>query len=192
MKIIDISRELFSSKSYPGDPVPKRDVVRRIDMGDAYNLSGFYACCHSATHIDAPLHFIDGGSSVDRIDLTRCIGPCSVVEADGLVTGADIDRLPPQTEKRILFKGNGTAFLSQSAAFALAQAGFLLVGTDAQSIGPPDGEAEPHLELLGAGIPILEGLDLSGAQAGVYRLAVLPLLLGGAEAAPARAVLICG
>ncbi len=191
MKIIDISRELFSAKSYPGDPVPKRDVVRRIEMGDACNLSGFYACCHSATHIDAPLHFIDGGASIDKIDLSRCVGPCSVVEVSGIVTGADIDRLPPETEKRLLLKGDGKAFLSQSAAFALAQAGFLLVGTDAQSIGPPDGEAEPHLELLGAGIPLLEGLDLSGAQPGVYRLAALPLLLGGAEAAPARAVLLC-
>lgn len=190
MKIIDISRELFSAKAYPGDPVPKRDVVRRIDMGDACNLSGFYACCHSATHIDAPLHFLDGGDAIDKIDLSRCLGPCSVIEAVGLITGADIDRLPPQTEKRILFKGNGTAFLSQSAAFALAQAGFLLVGTDAQSIGPPDGEAEPHRELLGAGIPILEGLELSSAEPGVCRLAALPLLLGGAEAAPARAVLI--
>lgn len=190
MKIIDISRELFSAKTYPGDPVPKRDIVRRIDMGDSCNLSGFYSCCHSATHIDAPLHFIDGGETIDRIDLTRCIGPCTVVEATGIITGEDIDRLPPETEKRILFKGNGTAFLSQSAAFAIAQAGFLLVGTDAQSIGPQNGEAEPHRELLGAKIPILEGLDLSAVQPGVYQLEALPLLLGGAEAAPARAVLI--
>ena len=191
MKIIDISRELFSTGVYPGDPVPKRDIVRRIDMGDACNLSGFYSGCHSATHIDAPLHFIDGGDSIDKIDLSRCIGPCSVVEVSGIVTGADIDQFLPQMEKRILLKGNGTAFLSQSAAFALAQAGILLVGTDAQSIGPPDGEAAPHRELLGAGIPILEGIELSAVQPGVYQLSALPLLLGGAEAAPARAVLIC-
>ena len=190
MKILDISRELFSSPAYPGDPAAKRDIVRRLDMGDSYNLSGFYACCHSATHIDAPLHFIEGGASVDKIDPVRCLGPCSVVEADGLITGANIDRLPPQTEKRILFKGNGAAFLSQSAAFALAQAGFLLVGTDAQSVGSPDDEAAPHLELLGTGIPLLEGLDLSAAEPGVYRLIALPLLLGGAEASPVRAVLI--
>lgn len=191
MKIIDITRELFSVRPYPGDPAAKRDVVRRIDMGDACNLSGFYTCCHTATHIDAPLHFIDGGDSIDKIDLSRCVGPCSVVEMEGLLTGADIDRLPPGTEKRLLLKGNGRAFLTQSAAFALAQAGCLLVGTDAQSIGPQDGEAEPHLELLGAGIPILEGLDLSRVSPGRYRLAALPLLLAKAEAAPARAVLMC-
>lgn len=190
MEIIDISRGLFSAKPYPGDPVPKRDIVRRIEMGDECNLSGFYACCHSATHMDAPLHFIEDGDPVEKIDLVRCIGPCMILEAEGLLTGADIDRITPLPEKRILFKGGGKAFLTQSAAFALAQAGALLVGTDAQSIGAPEDEAAPHRELLGAGIPILEGLDLSAAGPGVYRLAALPLLLDGAEAAPVRAVLL--
>ncbi|HAH78656.1 MAG TPA: cyclase [Ruminococcaceae bacterium] len=190
MKIIDISRELFSAAPYPGDPAPRRDLVRRMDMGDDCNLSGFYACCHSATHLDAPLHFIDGGDSVDKVALGRCIGPCTVAEASGIVTGADIDRLAPRSQRRILFKGGGGAFLSQSAAFALADAGFLLVGTDAASVGAPDDEAAPHRELLGAGVPLLEGLDLSRAEPGDYRLIALPLLLGGAEAAPVRAVLL--
>lgn len=190
MQIIDISRELFSTPPYPGDPLPKRDRIRRMDMGDSYNLSGFYASCHSATHLDAPLHYIDGGDSVEKTDLRRCLGPCTVVEFRGIVTGAEIDRLPPRTEKRLLLKGNGSAFLSQSAAFALADAGFLLIGTDAPSIGSEDEETAPHEELLGAGIPILEGLELSRAEPGNYFLAALPLLLGGAEAAPVRAVLI--
>ena len=192
MQIIDISRELFSSRPYPGDPVPKRDIVRRMDMGDACNLSGFYACCHSATHLDAPLHFIEGGDSIDAAELSVCFGPCSVVEASGLVTGEDIDRLGENVEKRLLFKGNGTAFLSRSAAFALADAGFLLVGTDAQSIAPAEDLAGPHEELLGKGILLLEGLDLSGAEPGRYTLSALPLKLGGAEASPVRAVLLRG
>ena len=190
MKLIDVSRDLFSTPPYPGDPAPSRDIVRRMDLGDACNLSGFYACCHSATHLDAPLHFIPGGDSVDRVDLSRCIGPCAVVEAQGTVTGADIDRLAPAPGGRILFKGGGEAYLSRSAAFALAQAGVLLIGTDARSIGAPDDEEGPHAELLGAGIPILEGLELSRAEPGEYQLIALPLLLAGAEASPVRAVLI--
>ena len=192
MEWIDISRDLFAAPPYPGDPVPRRDRIRRMDLGDAYNLSGFYACCHSATHLDAPLHFIPDGDPVDRVDLSRCLGPCRVVPAAGIVTGAHVDRLSPKAGERILFKGNGGACLSESAAFALAQAGVLLVGTDAPSIGAPDGGEAAHRELLGAGIPILEGLDLSAAEPGEYRLAALPLLLSGAEAAPVRAVLIRG
>ena len=190
MKLIDISRDLFSTPAYPGDPEPRRDLVRRMDMGDSYNLSGFACCCHNATHMDAPLHFIEGGQPIDKVDLSRCVGPCTVVAASGIVTGADIDSFFPGSEKRVLFKGNGEAFLSRSAAFALAQAGALLVGTDAASIGAPDDEAGPHRELLNAGIPILEGLDLSAAEPGNYTLTALPILLRGAEAAPVRAVLI--
>lgn len=189
MKIIDISRDLFSTPVYPGDPEPRRDIVRRMDLGDSCNLSGFSCGCHNATHMDAPLHFIDGGRAIDRVDLSLCMGPCTVVPVRGIVTGADIDRILPGAERRILFKGHGEAFLSQSAAFALAQAGVLLVGTDAQSIGTADDETGPHTELLGAGIPVLEGLDLSNAEPGNYTLTALPLLLRGAEAAPVRAVL---
>lgn len=190
MELIDVTRELFSSSPYPGDPVPRRDVLRRMELGDACNLSGFYACCHSATHLDAPLHFIPGGDPVDRVELSRCVGPCLVVPAQGIVTGADIDRLKLRGGERLLFRGDGGAFLARSAGFALAAAGVLLVGTDAQSIGAPEDEEGPHTELLGAGVPILEGLDLSRAEPGEYRLIALPLLLAGAEAAPVRAVLI--
>lgn len=190
MKLIDISREMFSTPQYPGDPAPRRDVIRRMELGDPCNLSGFYACCHSATHADAPLHFVEGGASIDQVSLTRFFGPCTVTEAEGLLTGADIDRFSACCEKRLLIKGGGKAFLSQSAAFALAQAGFLLVGTDAQSIAPPGDEESPHDELLSAGIPILEGLNLEEVQPRDYRLCAFPLLLGGAEASPVRAVLI--
>ena len=190
MELIDITRELFSSPPYPGDPFPRRDLIRRMDLGDECNLSGFYACCHSATHLDAPLHFIPDGDSIDKLDLARCIGPCEVIPAQGILTGEDIDHMAPQPGTRLLLKGNGEAFLSESAAFALAEAGILLVGTDAQSISPPDDEERPHTELLGAGIAILEGLNLAVAEPGNYRLIALPLLLAGAEAAPVRAVLL--
>lgn len=190
MKLIDISRDLFQTLPYPGDPVPSRDIVRRMELGDDCNLSGFYACCHSATHMDAPRHFIEDGDTIEKVDLSRCAGPCTVVEFGGIVTGSEIDRLPANCERRLLIKGDGGAFLSQSAAFALADAGFLLVGTDAQSIGAPSDTEQPHVELLSAGVPILEGLDLSAVAPGNYRLIALPLLLGGAEAAPVRAALL--
>ena len=86
MKVIDISRELFSTPVYPGDPVPRRELVRRMELGDSYNLSGFYTGCHSATHVDAPRHFIDDGKTVDEMELSRFVGRCTVVAAQGIVT----------------------------------------------------------------------------------------------------------
>ena len=190
MKIIDISRELFSSPVYPGDPSPSFERLRRLDHGDGCNLSAFYSGSHSATHLDAPLHFVDGGETIDAFPLERFYGPCTVVQAQGIVTGADIDRIAPRCRKMLLLKGNGQAFLSQSAAFALAQEGFTLGGTDAQSIAAYGDESAPHEELLGAGVLLLEGLDLSKAEPGEYTLAAFPLYVRGLEAALTRAVLI--
>lgn len=189
MKLIDISRELFSAPVYPGDPAPHRDLVRRISMGDECNLSGFYTGCHSATHVDAPSHFVEDGKTIDQIALSRFTGRCTVLEAQGILTGADMDRILPSCEKMLLLKGNGEVFLSESAAFALVDAGVTLVGTDAQSIETGTGEFPAHHELLGAEVVILEGLDLSAVQPGAYRLAAFPLFLAGAEASPVRAVL---
>lgn len=190
MKIIDVSRELFSTPVYPGDPEPKRELIRRMSMGDVCNLSGFYAGCHSATHVDAPCHFVEDGKTIDQMDLCKFSGKCTVVNVNGTITGADIEAITPQSEKMILLKGNGQAFLSQSAAFALLDAGITLVGTDALSIESGDEDFQAHKLLLGEEIPILEGLDLSKVQPGNYRLLAFPLLLAGAEASPVRAVLI--
>ena len=188
--MIDVSRELFSASVYPGDPKPYRDPVRRMELGDVCNLSGFYTGCHSATHVDAPRHFIEDGDTIDQIDPARLMGHCTVVKASGIITGSDIDEIVPYARKMILFKGQ--AFLSQSAAFALTAAGVTLVGTDALSIEADEDDAFPaHKELLGAGVLILEGLELSEVEPGDYRLVALPLLLGGAEASPVRAILIC-
>jgi arylformamidase len=70
-----------------------------------------------------------------------------------------------------------------------------LVGTDTLSIEPagsgvPEDAYPVHRILLGAGVVIVEGLDLSGAPAGSYELVCLPLRIAGGDGAPARAVLI--
>lgn len=191
MKIYDISRSLQSAEVYPGDPAPKLERIKTIgEDGSVYNLTAFYACCHNATHIDAPLHFIEDGATTQEIPLERMMGKCTVISASGILTGEHMDQILPYCEENILFKGNGKAFLSASAAFALADAGINLVGTDSQSIAPPNETARAHVELLARGLVILEGLDLNEVPDGNYYLTVLPLKIEGVEGAPARAILI--
>ena len=190
MKLYDISKPFFKTPVYPGDPIPGHERVLRMELGDLCNLTAYTAGAHTATHMDAPRHFIDDGKTIDQLPLTLFYGPCTVVTVEGIITGEDIDNIIAFCAPRILFKGNGKAFLSQSAAFALADAGVLLVGTDAQSIGPPDDEAAPHRELLCRDIPLLEGLELSSAPDGNYTLMAFPILMDSLEAAPVRAVLL--
>ena len=67
MEIIDISRDILKTPVYPGDPEGYLDEIKSMKQGEKCNLNAFYTCLHTATHIDAPLHFINGGSSIDEI-----------------------------------------------------------------------------------------------------------------------------
>ena len=80
MKIIDISQEVFSSKIYDGDPAPRGEKIKDMNNGEVYNLSVFSMCAHNGTHIDAPLHFINNGKSVDEIPLEHFVGECFVAD----------------------------------------------------------------------------------------------------------------
>ena len=85
MRIYDISQETFSGTLFKGDPAPQAQVLYSIKEGHPYNLSSVSMSLHTATHIDAPLHYVEDGVSVDKIELEDCIGPCMVLKANGLI-----------------------------------------------------------------------------------------------------------
>lgn len=193
MQIYDISREFLSAPIFDGDPAPNLSLIQSMDRGDMYNLSLLSACLHTATHIDAPLHFVENGASIDEIDLSVFMGECDVIACNGFdddIVGEDIERLVRQGAKRVLFKTVGRCRLTLSGAFALISAGVKLVGIDDVSIAPDSETAAVHRELALAGVCILEGLTLSHVQSGRYSLFALPMKIEGTEAAPCRAVLM--
>ena len=192
MKIYDITQELFTASVYPGAPRPALTTLASLDRGDDYTLSQFSAGCHNGTHMDAPLHVVPEGASIAEVPVSALIGPCSVVEMEGIITGADIDGLLPRCNSKLLFRTKGRAVLTPSAAFAMAEGGVTLFGIDAMRLAEEKDERTVHRYLLEAGIPILEGVDLSGVPAGGYTLIALPMKLQGAEASPVRAILIAG
>lgn len=93
MKIYDISQEVFGCAVYPGDPKPEREIKMKISDGDVCNLSAFSMCAHNGTHVDAPLHFVDGGESIDRVELDRFIGYAYVAAHEGPVLATDAERI---------------------------------------------------------------------------------------------------
>ena len=195
MKIYDISQEVFSCKVFPGDPAPERQVMLRIPDGAVCNLTAFRMCAHNGTHVDAPYHFLDGGKTVDQVDLKRFIGRAWVTEHTGEIGAEDARRilakagdLDREAAKRILVKG--PAVVTEAAAEVFAEAGILLFGNESQTVGPEDAPMKVHLKMLGAGIVLLEGIRLDGVKEGVYLLNAAPLNLGGADGAPCRAVLM--
>ena len=190
MRIIDISTEAFTAPNYDDDPQPKFKWFKRIKNGSEYNLSVFGMTPHTGTHIDAPLHYLKQGESVDECSLEKCYGSCTVVTVSGILTGEDMDKLLPYCKKRLLLHGKGKASLELSAARVLTENGIVLVGTDSVSISFTEQEDEVHRELLAKGTLILENLSLDDVEDGNYVLCAFPLKLGGLEASPVRAVLI--
>lgn len=190
MIIHDISRDTINTPVYDGDPETRAERIKSIENGDGYNLTEISMSVHSGTHIDAPLHFYDEGSSIDNIRLNTFFGKCTVISVSGILTGEDMERLLPYCKRRVLFHGEGKTFISHSAAIVLAESRVVLVGTDAQSIAPSFDEERTHRELARAGIMILENLNLSAIDDGEYDLCAFPIKLGGLEAAPCRAIIL--
>lgn len=190
MKFYDITRELFSSKVYPGDPVPEFERILEVKKGDACNLTYLKMCAHNGTHMDAPRHFLDEGKSIEELPLDQVMGSCAVLEYNGELDGVTAADIIEGKGKKLLFKGS-TVF-TEEAAKAFVQAGVELVGVESQTVGPEDAPAAVHQILLGAGMAILEGVCLEEVEPGDYFLCAQPLKLRGCDGAPCRAVLIDG
>ncbi len=153
--------------------------------------------------MDAPAHFINQGQGIDRLPLAAMIGPARVVQVDDResVKPEHLERARPG--ERLLLKTRSSercwsrepfdpesVHISLDAAHLLAARGVALVGIDYLSVGGFRGDsAAIHRALLESGAWIIEGLDLSGVEAGDYELICLPLRVVGADGAPARALL---
>lgn len=191
--IYDITQELFSCRVYPGDPKPVCERVLQTANGDICNLTKFSMCAHNGTHVDAPFHFIGDGKTIDQVDLSSFVGDCYVGTKNGDVSADDAKALLAAAKEagaaeRILIKGE--AVVTKEAAEVFSEAGILLLGNESQTVGPLEAPMEVHLILLGKGIVLLEGIELSKVPEGRYFLSAAPLNLGGADGAPCRAYLI--
>jgi arylformamidase len=197
MEIYDVSVPVRQGMvTYPGDPTVKLERAASIAGGDVVNLTRIDFGLHSGTHVDAPVHFIDGAAGVDSVPLDVLVGPCEVVEVPDLSVDS-VARVPDGVE-RVLFKTPNSelwarddfaaefAHLEGEAARLLVERGVRLVAVDYLSVG----DEEAHHALLGAGVVPVEGLDLRGIAPGPYELVCLPLRVVGADGAPARAILI--
>lgn len=206
MKYYDITVPIHAGMPvYGDDPPVEISRTHSINSGDPYNVSRLLMGAHTGTHVDAPSHFVDGAGGVDEIPLEVLIGPVkvvdlssvSVVSADALA-GAELNgakRLLLKTSNSRLWSETGFrkdfVYLTGDAAEYLVAAGVKLVGIDYLSVEEFDAApASAHLALLGAGVVILEGVNLSEVEAGEYKLICLPLPIKGCDGAPCRAVLV--
>lgn len=192
---------------YEGDAPITFTFLKDMRKGDGFTLSKLDMGAHSGTHMDAPMHFIRDGASVEKVSLEPLIGTARVIDIPDSVQAidaAELNRHEWKGAERLVFRTRSSlrgwmksstfhrdfAYIAPDAAQLMADAGVKLVGVDyisAEQFGAPAPLA--HRTLLGKGIPIVEGLSLETISPGDYELIVLPIKVGGHEGAPARAVM---
>ncbi len=169
------------------------------------NLTHLSMSVHTGTHMDAPRHFLPDGITMEKMPMEPVIGRCRVIEfeVEDQITADDLKKLRLLSGQRLLFKTRNSArswtmkefdkdFISirSDAAQVLADLKIMTVGVDYMSIGGYGKDVvETHQIMLGAGIWVIEGLNLSEIKPGYYDLICLPVKIEGADGAPCRAVL---
>lgn len=208
MRIYDITVAISAETPiYKGDPGVEIGSFKSIANGSSANVSQISLGVHTATHVDAPNHFIDGAKRVHELDPDKLIGPCRVVEVPADVIAiepehvGDLDRV-----SRVLFKTQNSNFwatpemgfrtdfsyLTPATARLLVENGIVLVGIDYLSIEKSGSPGHPvHITLLEKEVVILEGVDLREVPPGDYELFCSPLKYEGAtgDGSPARTFL---
>lgn len=207
-KVYDVSLPIMPGMPvWPGEPMLSLFRVSSMDDGESANVSRLEMMVHTGTHVDAPLHFIQGGKSVENLDLDQLVSSVLVVEIleDVRVIGREaLEKVDFKGATSVLFKTSNSLLWNQwergfqtqyvgldtSGALYCVEKGFKLVGIDYLSIAAYHDLTEPHKILLGSGMTIVEGLNLSNVTPGIYQLVCLPLKLVGCDGAPARVILI--
>jgi arylformamidase len=208
MRIIDISVPVnHKLPLWPNSSGLCLTRVAKIGKKSMVNETHIEMNAHVGTHIDAPLHFISRGLSIDGVPLDVFVGPVVVVYLPKVkeVAAKDLEKLSlPKDTKRILFKTSNSILwdqkvkkfkkdyvgLTADAASWLVKRGVKLVGIDYLSIAKFTEAVAVHKVLLGNSVYIIESLNLTGVKPGTYKLICLPIKITNSEAAPARAVLI--
>ncbi|CAN5362701.1 cyclase family protein [soil metagenome] len=208
MKIYDITVPISSATPiYKGDPGVEITSFKAMANGSSANVSQIAMGVHTATHVDAPNHFIDGALRVHQLDLRKLVGPCRVIEVADDVTAVEPEHIGVITGlERVLLKTRNSSFwatpelgfrsdytyITPATAKLLADSGILLVGIDYLSIEKSGSPGHPvHIALLENEIVILEGVDLREVPPGDYEIFCMPLKYDGAtgDGAPARTML---
>jgi kynurenine formamidase len=209
-KIVDLSHALTADTPvYPGDPVPNFSVATTIGK-EGYNLFEVVLGSQTGSHVDAPYHFSDAGTTIEKMDLKYFMGNGLIIDvshkkAKEEITLEEIRKHEKAIEKTeiVLFKTNwykkaGTdefydhPFLSKAGGEYLLSKGIKTAGIDAINLDNTGGTEFPiHDMYSAAGGIIAENLaNLDSVDFVSPFFVLLPLKLAGCDGSPVRAVAI--
>lgn len=207
MKIYDISMTIESDMfTYKNIKENRPDIVVTSDFstGD-FHETEIKLNSHTGTHVDAPLHMLEGGETIEYFNIQNSLTHCRVLdltEVDNSITSGDLERFNIEKNEFIIFKTKNSEtdylrenpanfiYLEADGAKYLAQLGVKGVGIDSLGVERDQKGHPTHKALLANGIIILEGLRLKEINEGEYTLLLAPLKIEGSDGAPARVLLV--
>ena len=216
-KIIDLTFDLHEGMlTYPA---PWHPIVEVTQLG-RFSLEGRMSNkvslgTHTGTHVDAPLHFIENGLSIDKVDLNVLVGPAKVIDMThkgsySKITVEDLEKLNVKIEKgdRVVIKTGWDKHwqtteyyksypcFTEEAAKWLVDKGVILLGLDTPSPDDPQAKTEPgvgspiHTIFLSNNLILCEYMtNLSDLPENIF-ICALPLKLKNGDAFPARVIAI--
>ncbi len=204
MKIIDISWPISNDMTTYKNKKPVKIEPVKVFEKDKVRDTNILFNTHTGTHIDAPSHFLQNGKTVEQISIDNLIGSCCVLDFSACKKAITADDLKKKTidQKIVLLKTKNSNCLptdlfdfnfiglSESGAEFLIEKNIKSVGIDYLGLENNAPGHPAHKLLMEQDIIIIEGLRLSKAQEKNYTFYCLPLALTGAEASPARAILV--
>jgi arylformamidase len=190
---------------FPGDP----DVVFKTDQV-AFNdqmkitMSEIQMGVHLGTHVDAPGHFIQGATTVDRIPVQLFVGEMHVIDlsnVDRVISRKDLEGHSISKGSKVFLKTKNSGsldsteyqmdhiYLDTSASEYLIEKGISVLGFDYYNIDSSAVPAlESHLAFARADIPVIVAIDMRNLSEGNYQFSAMPLALNNLEASPVRVV----
>ena len=213
MEMVDLSRVIY--EGMPKIPALSDVHVRKffsLEKGHPLNVTEISLPCHAGTHVDAPVHIIPNGKSIEELPLESFIGPGAVISVKKRggeqVTAADLENSRVAVNRGdilMLHTGwdekfespdyNLHPYLSVDAAEWMVKKGVKLFGIDCITVDlptplrPKGFDFPVHKMLLGNGVLIAENVTNLGEIVGKkIRILALPLKIKGSDAAHARIV----
>ena len=211
MKIIDLTLTVSDKiPTFPGSPQPNFIPWENIKE-DGYNLELLFLSSHTATHMDAPHHFLKKGAKIHEISLEKLVSEAVLIKSKKnggeSITKTDVQKFEKKhgkidgfssvifstgwqknLQKKHYFTKNPG--LSVSAAKYLALKKISLIGIDSPSIDlGKDSKFSVHQIFAKKGMLIVENLaNLDKIKSPKFHLVVLPLKLKNATGSPVRAI----
>lgn len=86
MKIIDLTMPLHTGMPvYPGDPEVSIELVQTHEK-EGWDMRRIQINAHDGTHVNAPIHMVPGGKTLDDMPLDLFCGPARIYSATSPMT----------------------------------------------------------------------------------------------------------